>query len=347
MTEIRTQSDFLSFIKENLTTKNNLTIRGMARLVGVADTSLINRASFNSKKLGQSLTQQGFEAASLSELGFPPKAVWLVIEYYAYDAKVIKPEALQIARTFGQLGIELTFDQLTSTPEAKPITLVDALIESLKITRQLQEQVDRLEEGQKEVKQETIMIKESLRQVREKILYKNNPREGQGIYRYCKSTFTGITVSGTAVKEMGKYMSIEGYAYTCKFVDDQQPIPTEVKAYEEDAIEDAFRRIINRKPLDSKDKPRLVMYKPQNDNHNIQLKWHTDYEKMATTPQKYSKEKMLKTLFPSEVSEDVDKEVLPTTPATIGNSKSKGKKMGDPITQTIIDCYDANNLWAD
>lgn len=124
MTNLTTQSSLLQFIHEELVNGTNLSIRGLAKLCGVADKSLINGGSFNSAKLGQTLTEQGFEAGSLATNGFPAMAVWLTIEYYAYESKAKAEGAKQLARTFGQIGIMTTFDKLTQIPEPEPVKVL-------------------------------------------------------------------------------------------------------------------------------------------------------------------------------------------------------------------------------
>lgn len=115
---INSQETLLSFIKENLSNEKNLSIRGLAALCSVGDHSLISGADFKSKKLSKILTEQGFQAADLVTGGFNAKASWLVIEYFAYDSKAKALGAKQIARTFGQLGVQLTFDKLAKqTPD--------------------------------------------------------------------------------------------------------------------------------------------------------------------------------------------------------------------------------------
>ena len=79
----------------------------------MADTSIIRGSAFGSEKLDKTLAEYGFEASALSVNGFPPKAVWLVIEYYAYDSKAKALGVKQLARTFGQIGIMETFDKLS------------------------------------------------------------------------------------------------------------------------------------------------------------------------------------------------------------------------------------------
>jgi hypothetical protein len=118
MVPIQTTSSLLDYIKSNLLNNGqNLSIRGLARLCDIQHTSIIRDGAFNSEKLGQILTAEGFEAGALEENGFNAKATWLVIEYFAYESKAKAPGAKQIARTFGQIGVMTTFDQLTRVAE--------------------------------------------------------------------------------------------------------------------------------------------------------------------------------------------------------------------------------------
>ena len=122
--EIQTQSDFLTFIKDEAMSNGNLSIRGVARCCGVRDTSLIRGAALKSNKLGETLSSKGFHAAALAEDGFPPQAVWLCIEYFAYESQAEAPMAKQLARTFGSIGVMSTLSQLAgipAMPEPQPI----------------------------------------------------------------------------------------------------------------------------------------------------------------------------------------------------------------------------------
>jgi phage antirepressor YoqD-like protein len=138
--QIKTQSDLLAFLKDNLSDGQNLSIRGVAKLCGVQNTSLIRSSAFNSEKLGQILTDSGFEAVALEQNGFNAKATWLVIEYFAYESKAKAEGAKQIARTFGQLGIQLTFDKLA---EVKQPQLPQSFAEALRLAADLQEENER------------------------------------------------------------------------------------------------------------------------------------------------------------------------------------------------------------
>lgn len=116
---IKTQADLLDFIRDELSNNQTLSIRGVARLCGVNDMAIIRSAEFASKKLAEKLTPQGFDAAELTQNGFPAKAVWLTVEYFAFESKAKAEYAKQIARTFGMLGILQLFEELTKEKEAE------------------------------------------------------------------------------------------------------------------------------------------------------------------------------------------------------------------------------------
>jgi hypothetical protein len=136
MTIIHTEQEFLSFIRDQAMPNGNLSIRGVARCCSVDDTSIIRGADFKSAKLGQTLTEYGFKPADLVENGFPPQAVWLAIEYFAYESKAAAPMAKQLARTFGAIGVKHVISQLTApTPEPprQLPTSFEVLIEATKL----------------------------------------------------------------------------------------------------------------------------------------------------------------------------------------------------------------------
>lgn len=126
--QINNQETLLQFLKSELTSDSNLSIRGLAKLCGIKHTSLIRGGAFNSVKLGQTLMEHGFDAGALIENGFNAQASWLVIEYYAYESKAESLGAKQIARTFGSIGLQLTFEKLNE----KPMTYIESLEALLK-----------------------------------------------------------------------------------------------------------------------------------------------------------------------------------------------------------------------
>jgi hypothetical protein len=116
---IHNQSDFLVFIRDQAMPNGNLSIRGVARCCGVDHAALIRGGDFHSEKLGQTLVTNGFKAGDLCDEGFPAQAVWLCIEYYAFESRAKAPMAKQIARTFGAIGVMATLKEL-SQPNATP-----------------------------------------------------------------------------------------------------------------------------------------------------------------------------------------------------------------------------------
>lgn len=119
---ISTRESFLSFIADQKMSNGNLSIRGVARCCDVDHKAIITGGDFRSQKLGQTLTGQGFQAADLAANGFPPQAVWLCIEYFAYESKAKAPLAKQLARTFGSIGIVAALASSTEIKEvANPV----------------------------------------------------------------------------------------------------------------------------------------------------------------------------------------------------------------------------------
>jgi hypothetical protein len=109
---IENQNDFLAFIRDEAMPNGNLSIRGVSRCCGVDDKAILNGADFKSQKLGQTLTTHGFWPADLSANGFPPQAVWLTIEYFAYESKAAAPMAKRLARLFGSIGVMAAMNHL-------------------------------------------------------------------------------------------------------------------------------------------------------------------------------------------------------------------------------------------
>lgn len=119
MNIIQTEQDFLSFIRDQAMSNGNLSIRGVARCCDVPHTSVIRDGVFASAKLAETFAINSFEAGALIQSGFPPQAVWLAIEYFAYESKAIAPMAKQLARTFGSIGVKHVVSKLTEA-EAMP-----------------------------------------------------------------------------------------------------------------------------------------------------------------------------------------------------------------------------------
>lgn len=111
--EIRTSADLLAYIKDEANSQGNLSIRGVAKLSGVDHKAVIDGGDFASLKIAQKLTEQGFEAGDLTANGFPPQAVMLTLEYFAYESKVQSEQARNLLMTFGTIGFMETLKQLS------------------------------------------------------------------------------------------------------------------------------------------------------------------------------------------------------------------------------------------
>jgi len=111
---INTQSDLLKYLKSEAINRK-LRIRGLARLCGIADKSLINRGDFNNTKLAKVMRDAGFNAADIIKNGFSGEACWIIIDYYAYKSRASAEGAKKIVECFGYVGFMDTFNQLPET----------------------------------------------------------------------------------------------------------------------------------------------------------------------------------------------------------------------------------------
>jgi hypothetical protein len=118
---INSQADFIDFIRSNSVNGRNLSIRGLAELCGVAESSLREGARIESSKLAQKLTSSGFEGARIEETGFCAQSAWLVIEYFSYESKAKAPGAKRLARLFGSIGVQACFDMSNQQTVAEPV----------------------------------------------------------------------------------------------------------------------------------------------------------------------------------------------------------------------------------
>jgi hypothetical protein len=142
---IASGSDFLAFIRDQAMPNGNLSARGVERCCGIANSSLIEGVGFRVEKLAQVLTSQGFQAVDLTQEGFPPQAVWLCIEYYAFESKAKAPMAKQLARTFGALGIMSTLKGLVNLDNLATIT--NGPSKELVAAREIRELTDLLDDN--------------------------------------------------------------------------------------------------------------------------------------------------------------------------------------------------------
>lgn len=125
------QQELLAFLKQDASEQGTLSIRGVARMAGVDHKAIINGGEFASARLAEKLTTQGFqvfEAGELSKNGFPPQAVIIVLEYFAYESKAKAPMAKQLMRTFGTIGLMETLKNIRQPqPEPKQSLVAEPL----------------------------------------------------------------------------------------------------------------------------------------------------------------------------------------------------------------------------
>lgn len=118
--KIATKSQLLQLIKDNANEYGNMSIRGTAMLADCQDTDIVRGAAFSSVKLGERLEAHGFKAAAFSKYGIPPKAVILILEYFAYHSNSPKEQARQLLLTFSSIGILTTLEEVLNKPEQQP-----------------------------------------------------------------------------------------------------------------------------------------------------------------------------------------------------------------------------------
>jgi hypothetical protein len=122
------QQELLAFLKQDASEQGNLSIRGVARMVGVAHQTIHEGLGTPSGKLSQKLIGQGFNPSGLCTDGFSPQAVILVLEYYAYESKAKAPMAKQLMRTFGTIGLMETLKNIRQPqPEPKQSLVAEPL----------------------------------------------------------------------------------------------------------------------------------------------------------------------------------------------------------------------------
>jgi hypothetical protein len=111
---ITTPEDLFNLIANEAMPNGHLSIRGVARMADVQHTSIVRDGAWSNEKLAQALVPQGFQAGALVESGFPPVAVILVLEYFAYESKAKAPGAKALMRAFGAFGLKEVLSKLSS-----------------------------------------------------------------------------------------------------------------------------------------------------------------------------------------------------------------------------------------
>ena len=199
---IQDSSDFLSFVRDQAMPNGNLSIRGVARCCGVEDTSLIRSGAFNAEKLATTLSQHGFQAAALAENGFPPQAVWLCIEYYAFDSRAKAPMAKQLARTFGSLGVMSALKELAAPIAPIAIALPPHKL-AIEIAQSIREITDTLDDNPRLAQ---VLIDLAMNQVVEKALPASQLR---GVVEIAHGM--GFKTDDSSRVKLGKFVKSQGF----------------------------------------------------------------------------------------------------------------------------------------
>lgn len=85
-----------------------LFIRALARLLGVADTSIMRGAAISSAKLAKSLAAAGFSGAAISEwsvTGIPSGACVVIARHFAFEARRTTEEAQKFIQITSEQGL--------------------------------------------------------------------------------------------------------------------------------------------------------------------------------------------------------------------------------------------------
>lgn len=147
---ISSPEDLFKLIAGEAMENGNLSIRGVSRLADVQHTSLVRDGAFNSQSLAETLIQHGFDCGALMQDGFPPAAVILVLEYFAYESKAKAPGAKLLMRLFGAIGLKEVLGKLKQpepAPTVKALPARDsidyvhaaAMLPELKVNNQLKQ----------------------------------------------------------------------------------------------------------------------------------------------------------------------------------------------------------------
>ena len=121
-----------------------LSHRGLTAMCGVDNRALFRGGDLRSGKLAKKLAAHGFEGGDLKD-GFPPIAVWLVVEYFAYESRAEAGYAKAIAGTFGSLGVKAAFKDASEAIAPTPIPAVrkqHTSVEYIEAARTLEDLAD-------------------------------------------------------------------------------------------------------------------------------------------------------------------------------------------------------------
>lgn len=103
-------------IRVNENGQGTISIRGAARLLGIADNNIgkhFRCATFFTSKLAANLTEQGFEPATFISFGIPDTAFAVIVTYYAFEGNKKTQQAKQLHYAFQAIGIRTWMQQQT------------------------------------------------------------------------------------------------------------------------------------------------------------------------------------------------------------------------------------------
>lgn len=129
-----------SEVKVDFQGKATFSIRAVARLAGIQDSSLVRGfqgAAQNPTKLAQFLSTHGFEGAALerySETGIPDLTAASIVEYYAFEAdRYCTEQAKEVYRAFARIGMRAYAHKLTNWEASRVDDYKQALLEVLEV----------------------------------------------------------------------------------------------------------------------------------------------------------------------------------------------------------------------
>jgi hypothetical protein len=85
--------------------KATISIKGLAKMLGVADTSIIRGAAIQGKKLSETLARHGIDPSAFSREGIPDIAVALIASHFAYKANKKSKQAEAVCESFMAIGV--------------------------------------------------------------------------------------------------------------------------------------------------------------------------------------------------------------------------------------------------
>ena len=127
--QIDSASKFLAFIKQERRSNGCLSCRCVAKLNQVSKDAIIRGGDLACGKLAEKLVEHGFSGGDLARDGFPPEAVILSLEYYAYESQQAKSDsAKHLLRVLGAAALFklLSNSEKQDDSEALGVNLVSA-----------------------------------------------------------------------------------------------------------------------------------------------------------------------------------------------------------------------------